>query len=78
MDSKQVSASGLKLKDVVDLDFQYGYATVTNIKDGVITLFRPYVHTSDFSYTGGVIPYIGFEIITVSQHGIRSFMLVSD
>jgi hypothetical protein len=26
-----------------------------------VTVFRPYVHTSDFSTTAGIIPYLGFE-----------------
>ena len=40
----------------------YSTATVKQIsKDGYITLFRPYVHTDNFSYTGGVICYIGIE-----------------
>lgn len=39
----------------------YETATVVQIKDGRIYLFRPYATTADFSYTGGVIPYIGIE-----------------
>lgn len=30
-----------------------------------VRLVRPYMHTSDFIYTGGVIPYIGFEEYSV-------------
>lgn len=33
------------------------------------TLFRPYAHTADFSYTGGVICYIGIEEFTVPMNG---------
>lgn len=36
-------------------------SVVKQIKDGEITFFRPYVHTADFSFTGGVICYIGIE-----------------
>jgi hypothetical protein len=44
----------------------YSSSTIINIKvddryGRIITLFRPYCHTSDYKYTGGVIPYIGFE-----------------
>lgn len=40
---------------------ELGVSTVKQIKDGAITFFRPYTHTADFSYTGGVICYIGTE-----------------
>jgi hypothetical protein len=36
-------------------------AVVVNVKGREVTMFRPYVVTSDFSYTGGIIPYIGTE-----------------
>lgn len=36
--------------------------TVSKVnEDGTVNLFRPYVHTADFSYTGGVICYVGFS-----------------
>ena len=64
-----VEIKDLKLGDVVNLDTQaYGHATVRKInEDGTVVVFRPYVHTEDFSYTGGVICYIGTENITL--HG---------
>ena len=34
---------------------------VKQIKNDEITFFRPYAHTADFSYTGGVICYVGIE-----------------
>jgi hypothetical protein len=59
----KVKAKDLKLADVVRTfpDMSFGTSTVKQIKDGIITLFRPYVHTADFSYTGGVMCYIGIE-----------------
>lgn len=30
-------------------------------EDGTVNLFRPYVRTADFSYTGGVICYVGIS-----------------
>lgn len=59
-----VKGTELELGDVVrvlpaDAPDPYRDSTVINIKDGWITLFRPYATTADFSYTGGVIPYIG-------------------
>ncbi len=44
----------------------FGYAVVTQIKDGNVHLFRPYATTSDFSTTAGVIPYVGFEPVVIS------------
>lgn len=34
-------------------------------KSGAVHLFRPYAITSDFSHTGGVIPYVGIETYSV-------------
>jgi len=65
----QVEIKDLKLGDVVRLDMQaYGCATVRKInEDGTVIVFRPYIQTADFSYTGGVICYIGTEDFTL--HG---------
>ncbi len=58
------------LGDVVSLNWNDGYchATVTQVhKDGTVDLLRPYVHTSDTSYSGrhkdssSVLAYLGFE-----------------
>jgi len=43
----------------------YSDSTVINITDKGVTLFRPYVQTSDFICTDGLIPYIGMEKYTV-------------
>jgi len=40
---------------------KYSHMTVRNKTDKEITFFRPYVVSEDFSYTGGVICYIGIE-----------------
>jgi hypothetical protein len=64
MPTEKYPVSELSLGDIVDLGWTDGYsvATVKNIsKDGEITLFRPYVHTSDFSHSGGVSCYVGIE-----------------
>ena len=64
-----VNASELKLGDIVRFGTggSYSDATVKNtcIQEGLVTLFRPYVHTSDFSHTGGVTCYIGIEEFTI-------------
>lgn len=59
----QMHHSNLRLADVVLLEriTAYQTATVKRIKDGKITLFRPYVSTADFSMGTEVICYIGIE-----------------
>ena len=59
----KVSVNTLGLGDVIKLfDDAYGYATVRQVfPDGNAQVWRPYVRTADFSYTGGVIPTIGLE-----------------
>lgn len=57
------TAAELKLGDVVSTHPEDPFSTcvVRKIVDGMVHLYRPYAVTSDFSYTGGVIPYIGIE-----------------
>jgi hypothetical protein len=62
----EILARECQLGDVVQtspfVDASYADATVVRITDTEIYLFRPYVHTSDFSYSGNrIIPYVGFE-----------------
>jgi hypothetical protein len=61
----KLKANELKLADTIRLSANYEYpfdhATVIKIEEKEITVIRPYIQTADFSYTGGVIPYIGFE-----------------
>lgn len=54
------------LGDIVKCGDGGAYMTATVCKvneDGTVDLFRPYTHTADFSYTGGVICYVGIEDI---------------
>jgi hypothetical protein len=57
----------VKLGDVLRLDFMRGSAfnvgVVKNIKNGVVSVYRSYIHTSDFIHTGGVTVYHGSEDI---------------
>lgn len=62
------SKHAIGLADVVTLDYNpshpYNHCTVCKVNDdGTVNLFRPYTHTADFSYTGGVICYVGTEHI---------------
>ena len=61
----------LNLGDVVRLDGQspYDCATVKQLTAYEVTLFRPYVSTADFSYSGGVVCYIGIEEFKASRSG---------
>lgn len=58
-----VKRKDLQLGDVVSLFPEQPFSTciVKQIKDGYITLFRPYGVSADFSYTGGVLTYTGIE-----------------
>lgn len=64
---KSVLVSELQLGDIITLFEGYGAATVYRINpDSSRQVWRPYVTTSDFEYTGGVIPYIGLEDLALS------------
>jgi len=60
-----IKTSELRLADVITMQGREGKpfntSIVVKITDRAVTLFRPYGHTGDFSYTGGVIPYTGIE-----------------
>jgi hypothetical protein len=61
---KDMPTTDLCLGDVVKVfDGAWGTAIVKNvdIKENVITFFRPYGTKADFSHTGGVICYTGVE-----------------
>lgn len=60
----KIKAKDLRLADVVDdSPFIGGFHTaiVSKIKEETVRLFRPYGVTADFSYSGGVICYVGIE-----------------
>jgi len=69
----KVAIKDLKLGDVIRLGINGTYedATVYRInKNGSVQVWRPYVQTADFSYTGGVIPYIGIEDFALSGRDV--------
>lgn len=45
----------------------WGTTLVVQIQDGLVHMWRPYGTTADFSYTGGVIPFIGIETYSRQQ-----------
>ena len=59
-----INPKDVKLGAVVSLTSwkeAYNHSTIKNVEDGYVHLFRPYVHTADFSYAGGIICYVGIE-----------------
>lgn len=72
-----VKITELGLGDVVELfEGAYGSATVKQIKDSVLTFFRPYTHTAEFAYTGGVICYVGMEVVVYQLTSTMLFKLL--
>lgn len=70
---KIVVPAELQIGDVVRLqgmDCGYGDCTVVQIEEGWATLKRLYIHLGEFTYTGGVLNFIGTETIKVpvNQH----------
>ena len=51
----------------------YSWGTVVNVTDELVEIHRLYVHIGDFSYTGGVLHYIGTEMVRVSRKSNRTF-----
>ncbi len=58
-------------------DLELGVQTVKQVKDGTVTMFRPYTHTADFSSTGGVICYVGVEEYQMEVDTDRQWILIS-
>ena len=54
----------------------YGWATVVQVTEEEVTVVRPYVHTSDFSYTGGLMSYLGQETCKLYRKSDRIFDVV--
>jgi hypothetical protein len=71
-----LKTSELRLGDIVKAfpyDDAFSTATVERIDKGLVHFFRPYVHTNDFSYTGGVMCYVGVEHFSVFQTSSQTF-----
>ena len=67
----------LQLADQVVDDKLLGICTVQKLTETEITFFRPYTHTGDFSYTGGVICYVGIEEWTDDRNRNRDWKLIT-
>ena len=70
----EVPGTELVLGDAVKLfDSPFGWATVVKVETFGVHLFRPYVHVSNFSYTGGVPHFIGTETLTVPREETKTY-----
>ena len=68
MQLKRVKVADLRIRNVIRLfEGAYGIATVYRInEDKSVQVWRPYITTANFEYTGGVIPYIGLEDLAIN------------
>lgn len=74
---EMIKARQMKLGDVVRTGTDaFADAIVKKITDKHVTLFRPYGHASDFSYTGGVICYTGTEEWDIPLSGEAAYELL--
>lgn len=74
---RAVRPDDLRLADVVELfDGEFSSAIVRQITADRVTLVRPYMAHDDFSYTGGVITYIGTEEVTLCVADTRTVTLL--
>lgn len=65
-----IKVNELCLGDVVDTmeGNPYSCATVCQVTENEVEFFRPYTHHADFSYTGGVICYVGINQFKVPRN----------
>lgn len=80
---RSLKANEMKIGDVVKLanvTSAYSHSTVIKIdkENNLITLFRPYVHLADFTYTGGVIPYVGTEKHEIWMNSPCEYILIEN
>jgi hypothetical protein len=69
----RVQAKDLRLADVVQIKGfgPWNHAIVKQVTDTQVHLFRPYGSTADFSYTRGVICYVGIEEYSVPRNELE-------
>jgi len=81
MEKKIIKPAEMQLGDRVRMTWDnitppFMDSVVKQIKDRNVTLFRPYVTTADFSYTGGVICYIGIDQWNIAIDSSTEFILL--
>ena len=75
--NKYIKASELKLADTVrttEGDVPWACGTIVQVSSNTVRIFRVYGITADFSYTGGVIPYIGVEEYDINKDDTEYFV----
>jgi len=75
----EVPTSELCVGDTVLLQSSEPYYTCQTVKrvtDREVWFFRPYVHTSSFTTTDGVICYVGIEEYAVDRRSPFTYALV--
>ena len=75
--------SELKLGDVVRLQPEipntpFHELTVVQATKEAITFFRHYTHLADFTYSGGVIPYVGTETFQAPISMSHDYLLLTN
>jgi len=75
---REIPTKLLRLADTVRIGNAtdgFTIAVVVKVTDTEVEFFAPYVTTGDFSYTGGVIPYIGVQQWKVPRTMERSYFV---
>lgn len=78
-EEKRIKIADLQLGDIIRLDGTEGYkdCTVHKIEGRDVHVTRPYVHTADFTYTGGVITYLGEEKFSLYANDSGTVVLLA-
>lgn len=78
MQAQNIRARDMRLADTVAYSpfGAWNRAIVKQITPTDVVLFRPYGTTADFSYTGGVICYVGIEQYTIPLSGDAQYELL--
>jgi len=73
--NEMLPVAELQIGDTFQFELEaWSTAIVTQISEHEVEYFRPYGTTADFSYTGGVIPYVGIDtgkLSKTSKHPVK-------
>ena len=69
----EMTTDQLRLGDVVQcFEGAWGTAIVQKVEEKQVTYYRPYGHSEDWSYTGGIICYSGLEVFSEPRNAFRT------
>lgn len=72
--NREMPVKDLQLGDLIRVSpGPFGTAIVKQVTKEIVTFFRPYGVSEEFSYTGGVICYVGMESIEVRTDSSHKF-----